>query len=170
MTLATTALIAAGVLAATTAGTYLLPRTIEVERTAIIDAEPHEIIALASSTAGYQRFNPYAEADPNLKITPFGPEAGVGSGFAFEGKDGKGTQTVAEVTENRIVYHIDMGAMGKPVQTMGLRRVAGGTEVTWSVQADMGMNPVFRVFGLFMDGMMGATFDRGLATLAKVTA
>ncbi|KNG93804.1 SRPBCC family protein [Pseudaestuariivita atlantica] len=170
MALATTLTIAAGVLAATTAGTYLLPRNVDVQRSAVIDATPAEIIALASSTDGFQRINPYASADPALKITPFGPVAGVGSGFAFDGKDGKGTQTVAFVSDTRVVYDIDMGAMGKPTQMIDLEQVEGGTRVTWSVEADMGHNPVFRVFGLFMDGMMGATFDQGLANLAKATA
>ena len=170
MALTTTLSIAAGVLIAATAGTYLLPRNVEVTRSAVIDAAPAQIVALATSTEGYQRFNPYASTDPELKITPFGPESGVGSGFAFDGKDGKGTQTVAFVSDTRVVYDIDMGSMGQPTQSLDLTPVDGGTEVTWKVQADMGMNPVFRVFGLFMAGMMGATFDRGLANLAKATA
>ena len=28
--------------------------------------------------------------------------------------------------------------------------------MTWSMDTDMGMNPIARVFGLFMDRMMGA--------------
>ena len=64
----------------------------------------------------------------------------------------------------------NMGPMGKPRQTITVRAIDGGSEVTWRMDADMGGNPVFRVFGLFMDGMMGKIFDKGLANLAKATA
>ncbi len=170
MTLGTTLTLGAGVIALAAAGTFLLPRDVKVARTAVIDAEPQAILALAASNTGFQAFNPYKSSDPNLKIEHFGPEAGVGSGFRFEGKEGKGTQTVAKITDDSVVYAIDLGPMGKPTQTIRVRPTEAGTEVTWSVDADMGLNPVFRVFGLFMDGMMGKTFDKGLANLADAAA
>ena len=160
-------LIAGGVLTLAISSTYMIPSAVHVERTAIIDAEPSEVIAMAASTEGFQRINPYASADPDLKITPFGPAAGVGAGFHFDGKDGKGSQTVASVTAESVVYAIDLGSMGRPTQTITVAQAATGTKVTWSMDTDMGMNPVKRVFGLFMDRMMGATFARGLKNMAE---
>ena len=162
-------LIAGGFLTLAIASTYMIPSAVHVERTAIIDAEPAEVIAMAASTEGFQRINPYASVDPDLKITPFGPAAGVGSGFHFDGKDGKGSQTVASVNAEQVVYAIDLGAMGKPTQTITVAPAAEGTKVTWSMDTDMGMNPIARVFGLFMDRMMGATFARGLQNMAAVS-
>ncbi|MEM6727265.1 MAG: SRPBCC family protein [Pseudomonadota bacterium] len=165
MTIATTAAIVAGTIAVAAAGTLMLPRNVEVQRSAHVALSPEDVLALASSTGGFQSFNPYLTADPDLKITPFGPDAGVGAGFAFDGKDGKGTQTIAEITEARVTYHIDMGAMGQPTQIIEALPAEGGSTVTWTVQSDLGMNPVFRVFGLFMDGMLGKTYEQGLANM-----
>lgn len=165
MTLTTILASSAGILAIATAGAMMLPRQVRVERSAIMDATPSDILDLAASNAGYQRFNPYKTADANLKIDLFGPASGVGSGFAFDGKDGRGTQTVAEVTADHVRYDIDLGAMGHPTQTIAALPDAGGTRVTWVMEADLGLNPVARVFGLFMDGMIGKTFDQGLANL-----
>ena len=95
---------------------------------------------------------------------------GVGSGFRFEGKDGKGTQTVTATTDTSVTYHIDLGALGQPTQRIEAVAVAGGTEVTWHLDSDLGFNPMFRVFGLFMDSMIGKTFDTGLARLAQAVA
>lgn len=159
-------MIAGGVLTLTVAATYMIPSAVHVERTAIIDAEPAKVIALASSTEGFQRINPYASTDPDLKITPFGPATGVGSGFHFDGKDGKGSQTVAAVTADQVTFAIDLGSMGTPTQTISVAAASEGTKVTWSMDTDMGMNPIARVFGLFMDRMMGPTFDRGLKNMA----
>ncbi|WP_299138263.1 SRPBCC family protein [uncultured Tateyamaria sp.] len=155
-----------GVAALTTAGSLLLPRHVHVERTATFQGTPEAVLSLAASNTGYQRFNPYLTVDPALQISHFGPDAGVGSGFAFDGKDGKGTQVVAAITDNSVRYDIDMGPMGKPTQAIVVKPAAEGVQVTWSMDADMGFNPVGRVMGLFMEGMIGKTFEQGLGNLA----
>lgn len=170
MTLSQILLTGAGILALATAATYLIPSKVEVERTAIIDATPQAILQLASSNTGYQAFNPYKSTDPNLKITLFGPDSGVGSGFHFDGKDGKGSQTVSQISDTSVTYDIDLGSMGKPTQSLTVTPVDTGTQVTWRMETDMGLNPIARVFGLFMDRMIGKTFEAGLANLAKATA
>ncbi|MEL7214537.1 MAG: SRPBCC family protein [Pseudomonadota bacterium] len=157
----------AGAVAIAVAGTFLLPREVHVERTATIAAAPQAILELAASNTGYQAFNPYHDFDPELKIAPFGPASGVGSGFAFDSKDGAGTQTVAAVSAQQVTYALDLGPLGQPMQAIEALPVEGGTQVTWSMDADMGFNPLFRVMGLFMDDMMGATFEQGLSNLEE---
>ena len=170
MELMTILKIGGGVVAVAVTATFLLPRTVEVTRSAVLPVEPQQVLALATSTSGFQTFNPYRDSDPDLKITPFGPEAGIGAGLGIEGKGGKGTQTIEAITDTSVTYAIDMGAMGKPTQWITAKPTEGGTEVPWRVQSDMGLHPVFRVFGLFMDGMMGPVFEQGLANLEKTAA
>jgi len=144
-----------------------LPRVVTVQRDAQIDMAPADVIDMIASTDGFQTFNPYRTTDPKLTIESFGPATGVGSGFRFEGKEGKGTQTVTAVTDTTVTHQIDLGAMGKPVQTFIVTPNAGGSKVVWSVTSDLGMNPIFRIFGLFMDGMLGKTYELGLRNMAK---
>lgn len=143
----------------------LLPRKVVVTRQAHVDMAVADVIARVASTEGFQTFNPYCTTDPDLKITPFGPAEGVDSGFRFEGKEGIGTQTVTAVTANSVTHLIDLGAMGKPVQTIEAKDTSNGTQVTWTVTSDMGFNPVFRIFGLFMDRMLGNTYELGLKNI-----
>ncbi len=157
------------VIAVTAACTLLLPRHVHVQRQATVAAAPEAVLELAASNRAYQRFNPYLSADPKLNITHFGPESGAGSGFHFDGKDGKGSQTVATVTDESVRYDIDLGAMGQPVQMITATPTAAGAEVTWSMDMDLGYNPVARIFGLFMDKMIGKTFEQGLDNLATAT-
>ena len=147
-----------------------LPRHVTIERTAMIDAAPEAVIELAASNTGYQRFNPYKDLDPNLQVEMFGPASGVGSGFSFESEDGAGQQTVASVTADLVVFDLDLGLLGQPTQAISAIAVDGATEVTWSMDMDLGMNPIFRVMGLFMDGMIGPNFELGLANIADVIA
>ncbi|WP_298975886.1 SRPBCC family protein [uncultured Roseobacter sp.] len=156
--------------AALAVATLALPRHVSIERSAMIEATPEAVIDLAASNTGYQTFNPYKDLDPNLQVQMFGPATGVGSGFSFEGKDGAGQQTVAAVTEEQVVFDLDLGPLGQPTQAISAVAVDGATEVTWSMDMDLGMNPVFRVMGLFMDGMIGPNFELGLANIADVAA
>lgn len=156
-----------GGLAVLAAGTLLfLPREVTVTRSGVVPAQPQQIVALAASNTGYQRFNPYLSSDPDLRIEPFGPESGVGSGFRFYGRDGKGQQTVARVEGEAVHYAIDLGAMGQPTQSISAVQQGDTSEVTWAMHADLGLNPIGRVMGLFMDRMVGPTFERGLQNMA----
>jgi hypothetical protein len=147
------------------AGAFLLPKKLHFSRTLTSQASAESIMALVGSNSGYQQFNPYRDTDPNLKIDLFGPVAGVGSGFAFEGKDGKGTQTVAALDATSVVYDIDLGFLGRPEQRIELVQQDAGVLMTWSMTMDFGYNPVFRIFGLFMESMMGPIVERGLTKL-----
>jgi len=156
---------ALAILAAIALVSFLLPRNVVVTRSGEVSLSPADVIATVASTAGFQTFNPYCTTDPNLEITPFGPESGVGAGFRFNGKEGKGSQTVTAVSTNSVTHLIDLGAMGKPVQTIVAEPSENGSTVTWTVTSDMGFNPVFRIFGLFMDRMLGKTYELGLKNM-----
>jgi len=160
----------AAALTIATAATFALPRHVTIERSAMMDAAPDAVIELAASNSGYQSFNPYRDLDPNLQVELFGPSSGVGSGFSFESKDGAGLQTVAAVEPGRVTFDLDLGPLGQPTQAISAMTVDGTTEVTWTMDMDLGMNPVFRVMGLFMDGMIGSNFELGLANIADVAA
>jgi uncharacterized protein YndB with AHSA1/START domain len=148
-----------------------LPSSKRVERSAVVKASPEALFAAMSSTEGYQIFNPYRDTDAKLRITPFGPASGLGSGFAFEGEEGKGTSTVVALEPNRsVTYQIDLGALGKPVQTIAIEAANGGTTVTWATESVFGYNPLWRVFGLFMDGLVGPVAERGLRNMDRIAA
>ncbi len=152
------------------AGTFLLPSSVTVERTKVIAAEDAKLFALISGNENFQTFNPYKDTDPKLAITLSGPANGIGSAFAFKGVEGEGTQTITAVEPNRsVTMQIELGAMGKPIQNFQLAPVNGGTEVKWRVTSDFGYNPAGRVFVLFMDGMLGPIYERGLNNLEKVS-
>lgn len=150
---------------------YALPDNSHVERSAVIAAAPEDIFSLLSSNSGFQRFNPFKDTDPDLDIRLTGPEHGVGSGFSFNGKDGSGTQTITAMEENRsVTMKIDLGAMGQPIQRFQLTPVRDGTRVVWGMDASFGLNPIGRIFGLFMDGQLGPVYERGLKNLSRAVA
>ncbi|MEM6914371.1 MAG: polyketide cyclase [Pseudomonadota bacterium] len=157
-------------MAALAGATLVLPRHVSIERSALIGVAPGAVIELAVSNTGYQAFNPYKDLDPNLKVEMFGPTSGVGSGFAFKSKDGAGQQTVASITSDQVVFDLNLGSLGQPTQAISVVALDRATEVTWSMDMDLGTNPFFRVMGLFMEGVIGPNFELGLANIADVAA
>lgn len=161
---------ALGTAATLAVGTLALPRHVHIERSAMIEGIPQTVLAMAASNTGYQSFNPYRDLDPNLQVELFGPQSGVGSGFTFSSKDGVGSQTVSSVTPDTVHFDIDLGPLGQPTQAISAIATDDGTQVIWTMDADMGFNPLFRVMGLFMDGMVGPNFEQGLENIAAVSA
>ncbi len=170
MTFAATATAAGIILASVAAVPFALPGRAHVERSTVVQAAPDAIYAILSSSAGFDRINPFRDQDPGLAVTFSGPDAGVGAAFSWEGKAGTGTQTIVSVEPDaRVVMQLDLGAMGTPVQSFTLTPIEGGTRVTWALDAELGANPLRRVFGLFMDRMLGSTYETGLANLSRIS-
>lgn len=168
MTISTAFMAGGIVLTAIIALPFTLPASKTVERTATIIADQQTLYAMIASPREYQKFNPYRDTDPNLKIEFMDIEEGIGAGFAFKGKEGQGTQTVTALEENKMVTMlIDLGPMGKPVQTFTLSPAENGTRVVWSTKSEFGLNPMGRVFGLFLENMLGETYERGLKNMEK---
>lgn len=147
---------------------FLLPNHVVVTRSAVTNATPAAVLQLAASSEGYQTFNPYKATDPSLKITPFGPPSGVGAGFDFDGKEGKGSTTIIAQTDVRIDYQIKLDGMGAPTQAIVTTVTPQGTQVDWSMRMEFGNNPALRIMGLLMPAMIGPTLETGVNTLTKI--
>ena len=86
-------------------------------------------------------------------------------------RTGKVLKRFPHLQENRsVTMAIDLGFMGKPTQVFNLHPTASGTKVVWGMNMEFGMNPIGRVMGRFMDGMVGNVFEQGLSNLAMAVA
>lgn len=154
------------------AGAYLLPRTVTVERTAMIDAPPEAVFPHVNSLKLAEAWSPWLDRDPNVQLTYAGPEEGVGNRMSWTSDDpnvGNGAQEITLSTPNeRVESALDFGDMGTAEAWFDLAPAGDGTEVTWGLDADMGNNPVGRWMGLMMDRWVGADYEKGLARLKAV--
>jgi len=166
-------LVGVAVLAAlVVAGSFLLPLTVTVERSVMIDAPASAIFPLVNSMQRTVEWSPWLERDPNVQNTFSGPESGVGNRMAWASERadvGNGTQEIVESVENaRVVTALDFGAQGLATAEFLLApQAASGetTEVTWTLVTDTGFNPMARIFGMLLDGLVGPDYEKGLANL-----
>ncbi len=149
---------------------YLLPRHVLVERSATIAAPQATLFTVLNSFKHFNTWSPWFELDPAAKYTYEGPGAGAGAKVSWVGNPqtlGSGSQVItASEPYTRVAADVDFGQGGSPAkQVYALSADGTGTKVSWSMDVDLGMNPIARYFGLGFDGMIGRDFDKGLILL-----
>jgi len=147
----------------------LLPRQVHVERSIVIDAPAATVYVLVDGFKQFNKWSPWAALDPNTKYSWEGPAYGVGAKQLWDGdpkKVGSGSQEILEAKPFEMVKtHLDFGKQGVATAQFTLSPEATGTKVTWGLDSDMGAGPIGRYFGLMMDRMIGADYEKGLANL-----
>lgn len=153
-------------------GAYLLPQHVTVERDVVIDAPPQEVFVHLNSFENFNEWSPWAKLDPDTKYTYKGPKSGVGARMEWTSDDpnvGNGTQEIITSEPYSLVEsNLDFGTDGTAVAYYKLDPQDGATDLTWGLRADMGNNPIGRWMGLAMDSMVGADYEKGLASLKKL--
>ena len=151
-------------------GAYLLPRHVQVQRSAVIKASPAVLYAQIATPKNWPNWISWSRMDPNIKMTYFGPDAGTGSGYKWTSdKVGNGTLTITDAKPNESVEtKMEFGKGGGGTSAFSIKTIDGGTEVIWTMESDMGYNPIARYFGLMMDKMVGKDFEKGLHLLDSV--
>jgi uncharacterized protein YndB with AHSA1/START domain len=149
-------------------GGYALSPQFKAVRSVTINAPADKVYALLADPREWKRWSVWNRRDPAMAITYSGPPSGAGAAWewksASEG-DGKMTFTAAE-PGRRVAYDLYFPDFGT---TSGgdllLTPDGAGTKVTWTMNGNMGSNPLFRWIALFGDRMVGADFEAGLANL-----
>jgi effector-binding domain-containing protein/uncharacterized membrane protein len=149
----------------------LLPRRVHVERQIAIDAPQATVYALVDGFRQFPKWSPWEDLDPNMKVTVEGPDFGVGAKQSWSGdhKVGTGSQEIVEAKPSELVaWKLEFVDQAPADVRMTFAPAASGTQVTWSLDCDMGAGPVGRYFGLMMDGFLGKDYEKGLSNLKRV--
>lgn len=146
-----------------------LPSNIHVERSGIVSASPTMVYQLLSAPKIFNQWSPWMKMDPNMKIDYFGPPTGEGAGYTWNSVDGDlGTgswKIIGTEFPKQISIELQFGGMSPALSKQMVEAAGNGTKVTWTLDSDMGWDPLSRWFGLLMDGMVGADFEDGLRSL-----
>lgn len=150
---------------------YFLPRQYRVERSLVIKARADQVFPQFADLRAWKNWGAWQERDPAMKIETSAKSTGAGAWNRWESRtEGNGKMTFTAVEEGRSVAYLlefpDMGTTSKG--TMVLQDAGPGLKVVWVDAGDLGMNPMFRWFGLFLDRMIGPDFEKGLANLKRL--
>lgn len=147
----------------------LLPKQGHVERSIVINAPPPIVYGLVNGFAHFEEWSPWADKDPGMKVERSGPDTGVGAKYAWSGNQavGSGSQEIIESTPPSLVRtKLLFGDFAEPsIASLAIAPDGSGSRVTWSLNVEVGSNPVNRYFGLLMNKMVGPDYEKGLARL-----
>ncbi|MGZ5131050.1 MAG: SRPBCC family protein [Caldimonas sp.] len=151
---------------------WFLPATFTVVRAIEVAAPPDKVYALAADPRGWKEWSAWNKRDPQMQIVYSGAASGAGAKWQWKSKSqGDGAMTLTAAEPGRRVafdlYFPDFGTTSKG--ELRFEPSGTGTHVTWTMNGDMGTNPVYHWFALSADRMVGKDFDEGLAGL-KVAA
>jgi effector-binding domain-containing protein len=149
---------------------FVLPQNVHVERSTVIGAQPVAVFQVVNDLTRAKEWGPWYKREPDMQLTLEGPPQGKGAKISWVSKtQGSGSQEIIESTEFSLVKtKLDFDGQGTAVATIALETVEGGTKVTWSMDSDVGMNPIGRYMGLMFDTWIGKDYEEGLANLKKL--
>jgi len=151
------------------------PKEVAVTRSATINAPRDVVFANMTHFKNWDKWSPWHEMDPNMKITYMGEDGTPGSGYHWvgsEGKDmGEGEMTNSGISGDTMRYKLSFLKPWKSeADGMFIAEDAGNgmTKATWHFHT----KPTFpgNIFALFMDmdKMLGKDFQHGLDNLKKL--
>ena len=159
-------LVAVGVLAAMQPANYHVERSIQIQAPAKLAWNQ------VSDFSKWKTWSPWAQADPNQKVTIDGNPGTVGHSSSWVGeKTGKGKMTIAKTTPPAglnmdLQFYEPFASQAK--SAFDFETQGENVQVTWSMD---GQNDFAgKVFGLFMsmDDIVGTMYEKGLTNLKQV--
>lgn len=140
-----------------------------ITRSTRINAPAERIDGLINDFHHWQQWSPWEGLDANLKRTYTGPDAGVGTRYAWSGNKeaGEGSMEITRSTPEAVDVDLRFTKPWKAHNqvTLALTPAGDATDVTWTMHGEnKGVAAVFaKLFN--MDKMLGKDFDKGLAQL-----
>ncbi len=151
---------------------FLISPEVNVERSIVINAPVELIFEQVNTLKNWEKWSPWHQIDPMMKLTYEGPESGAGAKYYWSSDDsnvGSGSLTIVESRPNTYIK-TEMDFMEQGVGTASYRfeHSEDGVKLTWGMNSNMGNNPIMRYLGLFMDGLVGPDFEKGLNSIKMV--
>lgn len=150
------------------AGGYALSPEFKAVRSVVVQASAEKVYPLLADPREWKRWTVWNRRDPSMTIAYSGPPSGAGAAWSWKSKsegDGQMTFTAAE-PNRRVAYDLYFPDFGTTSNgDLLLAPEGNGTRVIWTMNGNMGTNPLFRWMALFADRMVGGDFEAGLANL-----
>ena len=148
---------------------FFLPTRALVERRMVMRASPEVIFPRVATLKRWPEWTAWTtNRFPDMTLKFEGPESGAGSVMVAAGKSsGDGTVKITGADPmNGVAYTLDFNHGAQLfVGAIRYTNTPDGLCVTWTLDADVGGNPLKRWAGLAMGSLMGGDMEHGLAKL-----
>jgi effector-binding domain-containing protein len=127
---------------------------------------------LVNNLHEWKKWSPWHQLDTAAQWTFSGEQAdGAGAWYTWRSNNpdvGNGKLTILESREaSYIKTQLNFEDMAPAYAEYFFTPDDSGVVVKWTLDSDMGMNPIGRYFGLFMDKLIGKDYEQGLLNLKR---
>lgn len=167
--LKTLLLVLAAAIAAVLIYAAFKPKSFALSRSAVIAAPADRVFALINDLHEFNRWNPFAKQDPELKIQYESVTSGEGAAYTWLGK--KAGAGRMEITDSVAAQHVMMKLdFSKPMEAHNtvhftLEPQGAGTRVTWAMTGPANYMHNLMMTFFSMEKTVGGQFEAGLASL-----
>lgn len=150
---------------------FFLPSNIVIQRETQINTTVDSVFPMVSDLQKWVTWMPWIDVDPDMTLNWGDKTNGLGAFYSWESVEvGNGSMEITEITENKsILTELDFGEQGTCDGFWYFEENHQGVNVKWGMSMEFGYNPFFRWLGLFMDGMAGPDFEKGLQNLKELS-
>lgn len=154
-------------------GSFLLPSHVTVERSAVFKAPAPVVFEQVNKLQNWEKWSPWHQIDPAMKLTYEGPDAGVGAKYNWFSEHpnvGNGSLTITKSIPNQhIATLMQFEGQNDGLAFYTFEETTEGIKVTWRMESEMGSNPLNKYMGLMMDSFfVGPSFEQGLESLRTI--
>ena len=147
-----------------------LPDRAHVERSISIQAPAAAVFKHINGMKAFHQWSPWTALDPDTHYEFTGPDTGIGSKMLWSSGSeqvGRGSQVITAMGNNRsVATQLEFGEQaGGNAAFQLLEKTAGTTQVTWSFDTEFGWDIFSRYVGLFLDQLLGPSYEKGLMNL-----
>lgn len=152
---------------------FMGPKDLNVERNIDVNNNAGEVFELVNTLTNWEKWSPWGEKDPSMKVKYNNIPSGVGSSYSWVGdKSGSGK---LEILESESGKHIKTKLLfeGFDAPSFGSWNFVPqgkGTKLSWGMSMDNSLPFMIRGM-MWLTGQkkkMTADFDKGLANIKKL--
>jgi effector-binding domain-containing protein len=152
---------------------FILPGKVHVERKLVMKASAQQVFDQIVELRKWEEWSPWHNIDSAMTIEYSEPSSGVGSSYSWKSTHenvGNGSMKITAAEPGKLVS-TEMNFMENGTATADfiLKETPEGTEVTWTMDSDLGANPFAHWMGLMIDKFVGKDYEKGLASLKEVS-
>jgi Polyketide cyclase / dehydrase and lipid transport len=148
-----------------------LPGSLFIEKQIEIAAPASKIYPQIADGKQWKNWSPWHALDPQAAYQYSEPSAGLGSWYTWKGdKTGTGKSTVVDtLTNQKLRLKLEFGGSTPSFSDFSFKENAGKTQVRWTLEDDLGWNPLGRWFSfVYLKRMLSQQYDEGLKNLKTV--
>ena len=148
----------------------MLPTRYETERSIVISAPVEKVFDQVNDLKKNENWSPWIRADDTMKLEFGSQTTGQGAHYSWTSENsGSGKLAISKsVANERIETDIDFIEQGKASGYWKFEPSGETVKVTWGFYGE-NEDVLGRYFGLMMDTLVGADFEKGLAELKRVS-